>query len=117
MTTASVAAGLNSDRVSELPDVVAPPAKAHSEAIREAHGAVVHPLAPETTWLATTPPPAKVKVEAVLPVGSPAVGSMVAVPRAGTVTVRCTVGTVPPVSAGATVVMDPVTGDRVELVR
>ncbi len=97
--------------------MVAPPAKAHSEEIREAQGAVVQPLAPDTIWLATTPPPEKVKVEALLPVGSPLAGSTATVPRAGTLTGRRTVGTDPPVAAGPTAVMTPETGDRVELVR
>ena len=97
--------------------MVAPPAKAHWEEIREAHGAVLHPLGPDTAWLATTPPPEKTKLAAALPAGSPLAGLIATVPRAGTVTPRRTVGTAPPEAAGPTAVTAPCTADGVELVR
>src|ERR1700676_2409457 len=101
LTTASVAAGLNKDRVSVLPAVVEPPANAHVGAIREAHGAMLHPLGPDTAWVATTPPPEKTNAVALDPAGSPPAGLTARTPRAGTLTRRRTVGTAPPVPAGA----------------
>ena len=54
-TIAAGAAGLNSASLREFPGVVDPPAKAHSDANVDAHGAVLQPSGPDTAWLATTP--------------------------------------------------------------
>ena len=117
MTTDSTAAGLNRDRVSVLPVAVEPPANTHCEEVREAHGAVLHPFGPDTTWLAATPPPAKVKLAALLPAGSPSAGSTAAVPKGGTVSARWVLGAVPDDPAGPTAVISPATALAVVLVR
>ena len=94
-TVVGGAAGLNSASLSELPGMVDPPEKAHWDEVRDAHGAALQPSGPDTTWLATTPPPAKANDEAVLPWGSPADGFTAAIPRGGTETCRWAVGTGP----------------------
>ncbi len=81
LTTDATAAGLNRERVRTLPAAVEPPAKTHCAEVCEAHGAVLHPFGPDTTWLAVTPPPANVKVEALLPEGSPLAGSTAERPK------------------------------------
>ena len=62
---------MNSESASEFPADVDPPANAHFGEICDAHGAVLQPLGPATTWLATTPPPAKTNEDELLPAGSP----------------------------------------------
>ena len=94
-----------------------PPAKAHWADGCEAQGAVLQLPPPVTTWSATTPPPSKVNEVAVSPAGSPWDGSTAAVPRAGTDTDRCTVGTVPEAEAWPIEVMVPLTRPDDELVR
>src|SRR5665213_2340731 len=99
LTTESVAAGLNRERVKTLPAVVDPPAKAHWGESWDAHGAVLHPPVPDTSSLATTPPPAKVNDDAVLPAGMPVAGFTTTLLRGGTSTERRTVGVAPPLSS------------------
>src|ERR1700688_379047 len=58
-TTASVALGLNSDRVSPLPRAVAPWAKYQLVAVDGAHGAIAHPSGLATDSETATPPPSR----------------------------------------------------------
>jgi hypothetical protein len=115
-TAAGDAPGLKSARVRVLPGAVEPPANAHCEEISEAQGAIDQPAAPESTWSALTPPPAKENEEAVDPAGNPSAGLTAVVPSGGTVTECRAVAAGPPVDA-ATVVIDPTTGRAVVLVR
>ncbi len=98
--------------MSEFPAVVDPPANAHWEDTREAHGALSHPAAEPTDWVAVTPPLAKVNEVAVAVVDPPA-GSTAAVPMAGTTTWRRT-GAVP---LEVTVVITPRAAAPVALAR
>jgi hypothetical protein len=117
LTEASAAAGLNKERVKPYPGIVDPPAKAHRGEDCVAHGAVLQPLGPPTTWLTATPPPVKAKDDAVLPGGSPLSGFTAMVPSGGATTDRRTVGTVPLLVASPTEVIAPDTDRDVELVR
>src|SRR5450759_3423919 len=117
LTTAWVTAGLNRASVKALPGVVAPPAKAHRLEIWDAHGAVLHPPDPATTWLTLTPPPAKANEVALLPAGRPSAGLTAAEPSAGTTTVRWVAATTPLPVGGPTEDITPLTALEVVLVR
>ena len=76
--------------MSALPGAVVPPAKYHEGEVVEAHGEVLQPLAPDTTWFTATPPPSKANEVARSPVARPAPGLTAAWPRAGTTRSRWT---------------------------
>ena len=116
-TAASDAAGFKRERVNEFPADVDPPANAHRGEACDAQGAVLHPLGPETTWLTAIPPPAKANEVELPPAGSPVDGFTAPVAKAGTSTLRRTVGTTPLLFAGPIEVITPVTRSGVELVR
>ncbi len=67
-TTASVAAGLNRDRISPPPWAVAPWAKYQSVPVDGAHGAMLHPSGLCTDSDTATPPPSSTTAAATRPV-------------------------------------------------